>query len=483
MEVVKAKQKKKGKEMTRQPMNPARQVEGEQRSLFVPEIPVWYERNGKVSPEWLSACQEQRCLTADLMERIADPSNLNEALRRVVRNGGSSGIDRMSVRELKEWFANNHQLLSEQLKSGSYRPQPVKGVQIPKPKGGHRLLGVPTVIDRLVQQAVNQELQKIYDATFSEESYGFRAGHNAHQALRAAAQHVKDGKTYIVDLDLEKFFDEVNHHRLLWLLSTRISDRKLLHLIGLFLKSGIMLGGLVEQRTKGTPQGSPLSPLLSNIVLDELDKELSRRGLSYVRYADDVQIFVGSQASAERVMASITRHIEHKMKLKVNRNKSAIRRPYESNFLGHSLLKDGKIGLSASSEARLKDKLRKITQRRRGVSIEKILQDLQHILRGWLQYFKHASMKSKLRVIDGWLRRKLKCFRLKQCKRCIGIVRFLRNLGVEETLCWRTALSGKGWWRLSNSPALNIGMNNKWFTDRGFYSLSVNYERLHRSIL
>lgn len=465
------------------PMKPARQEEGEQRSLFNPDIPVWYERNGKVSPRWLSACHERRCLTADLMERIAEPCNLNEALRQVVRNSGSSGIDGMTVKELKGWFSKNHQTLSEQLKSGSYLPHPVKGVQIPKPKGGHRQLGIPTVIDRLVHQAVKQELQKIYDVTFSEESYGFRPGRNAHQALRAAAQHVNNGKTYIVDLDLEKFFDEVNHHRLLWLLSTRISDKRLLRLIGLFLKSGIQHGGLVEQRIKGTPQGSPLSPLLSNIVLDELDKELSRRGLSYVRYADDVQIFVGSHASAERVMCSITRYIEHKMKLKVNRTKSAIRRPHESNFLGYSLSRDGKVGLSASSVVRLKDKIRKITQRRRGVSIEKILHELQPVLRGWLQYFKYASMKSKLRAIEGWLRRKLKCFRLKQCKRCIGIVRFLRKSGVEENLCWRTALSGKGWWRLSNSPALSIGMNNQWFMDRGFYSLSLNYARLHRSIL
>jgi RNA-directed DNA polymerase len=483
MEVVKAKSMKKGSKMRQQPMNSARQEEGEQQSLFAAEIPVWYGSNGKVSPAWLSACHEQRCLTADLLDRIADPSNLNEAFRQVVRNGGSSGIDGMTLSDLKGWFSKSHHTLSEQIKTGNYRPQAVKGVRIPKPKGGHRQLGIPTVIDRLVHQAVNQQLQKIYDVSFSEESYGFRPGRNAHQALRAAAQHVRDGKTYIVDLDLEKFFDEVNHHRLLWLLSTRIGDKKLLRLIRLFLESGIMLGGLVEQRTKGTPQGSPLSPLLSNIVLDELDKELSRRGLSYVRYADDVQIFVSSQASAERVMTSVTRYIEHKMKLKVNRTKSAIRRPHESNFLGHSLLKGGKIGLSASSEARLKAKLRKITQRRRGVSIEKILHDLQPILRGWLQYFKYASMKSKLREIDGWLRRKLKCFRLKQCKRCIGIIRFLRNLGVEETLCWRTALSGKGWWRLSNSPALSIGMNNQWFIDRGFYSLSVNYERLHRSIL
>jgi RNA-directed DNA polymerase len=465
-------------------MNPAGQEEcDESNSLFVVEIPVWYESNGKVSPLWLSTCIDERKRTTGLMEKVADPLNLQESCKQVVRNNGSGGIDGMSAKELKTGFANNMQTLEQQLLNGSYVPQSVRGVQIRKPQGGYRQLGIPTVQDRLVQQAIAQVLQKMYDPGFSKESYGFRPKCSAHQALRRAAKYVTEGKTYVIDIDLEKFFDEVNHQRLLWLLSTRISDKRLLRLINLFLKSGMMKGGLTEQRIKGTPQGSPLSPLLSNIVLDELDKELSRRGLSYVRYADDMQIFVGSKKSAERVMHSITNYIEGKMKLKVNKNKSAIRKPYETNFLGHSVLKDGKLGLSKSSEARLKEKLKRITQRKRGVSLESILHQLKPLLQGWLQYFKYASMKSKLRSIESWLRRRLKCFRLKQCKRCIGIVRWLRKLGVEETLCWRTAISGKGWWRLSNSPALNIGMNNALFLQKGFYSLSENYARLHRRIL
>lgn len=243
------------------------------------------------------------------------------------------------------------------------------------------------------------------------------------------------------------------------------------------------MGGLQEQRSKGTPQGSPLSPLLSNIILDELDQELMRRGLDFVRYADDVQIFVSSNLSAERVQQSITTFIENKMKLKVNREKSGIKPGYKVNFLGHSLLSEGRLGLSKPSEMRLKEKLKQITQRKRGVSFEQVLKELKVILRGWLQYFCMAQMKKKLERLESWLRRRLKCFRLKQCKRAIGMVRFLLKLGVEKTLCWRTALSGKGWWRLSNSPALSIGMNNEWFLRNGFYSLTRNYELLHRKPL
>jgi hypothetical protein len=243
------------------------------------------------------------------------------------------------------------------------------------------------------------------------------------------------------------------------------------------------MGGMSEHRLKGTPQGSPLSPLLSNIVLDELDQELSRRGLDFVRYADDVQILVSSQKSAYRVHESIIKFIETNMKLKVNREKSGIKPCYKVNFLGHSLLKGGRLGLSKSSEQRLKDKIKVITSRKRGVSFEQVLKELKLALNGWLQYFRYAQMKSKLRDIEGWLRRRLRCFRLKQCKRVIGIVRFLRKLGIEEELCWTTASSGKGWWRLSNSPATGIGMNNNWFLAHGFYSLTLNYHKLFCSPL
>jgi group II intron reverse transcriptase/maturase len=389
----------------------------------------------------------------------------------------------MTVKELQEWLGNSLTQLQQQLLQGKYEPQAVRGVQIPKHNGGYRQLGIPTVIDRLVQQAIHQVLSVRYEKIFSANSYGFRPNKNAHQALKQAGEYVAAGKGYAIDLDLEKFFDEVNHHRLMWLLSTRVGDKRLLQLIHRYLKAGMLQDGLEQQRIKGTPQGSPLSPLLSNIVLDELDKELEQRGHSYVRYADDVKIFVSGAKRAEAVKASITRYIENKLKLKVNKTKSGICKGYELNFLGHSILTDGSLGLSKHGEQRLKAKLKQVTQRNRGISLEQMLQQLRTIQQGWLHYFRYARMKGKMESIDGWLRRRLKCFRLKQCKRTIGIVRWLRKLGVEETLSWRTALSGKGWWRISNSPAINIGMNNKWFTLQGYYSLSENYKALHRKSL
>lgn len=465
-------------------MNPP--GEGERRQddhLFKEEIPVRYLQNGKVNPMWLSACEEQRNLTRHLMERIADSLNVIKACRQVVSNGGSSGVDGMKVEELKGWLGENLTGLQEQLLTGTYHPQAVKGVEIPKPNGGKRQLGIPTVIDRMVQQSIHQVLSVDYERIFSENSYGFRPGKNAHEALKQAANYVEGGKTYVVDLDLEKFFDEVNHHRLMWLLSSRIGDERVLQLIHRYLKAGMMCGGMTEQRIKGTPQGSPLSPLLSNIVLDELDKELERRGHSYVRYADDVKIFVGSNRRGEEVKASITKHITQKLKLKVNESKSKVCRGHELNFLGHSILKKGQIGLSKQSEQRLKEKIREITRRNKGISLEAMLKELRTKLQGWLYYFRYATMLKKMETIDGWIRRRLKCFRLKQCKRVIGIVRWLRKLGVEATLSWRTALSGKGWWRISNSPALNIGMNKMWFARAGYYSLSENYQLLHRKSL
>ena len=456
---------------------------GTSNHLYAEAIPVWYSQSGKVNPQWLSACKEERNLTEHLMEKVADPLNLSKAYQRVLTNGGSAGVDAMNVKELQGWLGEHLRELQDQLLKGNYQPQPIRGVQIPKPKGGKRQLGIPTVKDRLIQQAVHQALSVRYERIFSNSSYGFRPNRSAHQALKQAGDYVATGKSYVIDLDLEKFFDEVNHHRLMWLLGTRIGDKRILQLVQRYLKAGMMQEGLTEQRIKGTPQGSSLSPLLSNIVLDELDKELERRGHSYVRYADDVKIFVSSSRRAEEVKASITKYITDKLKLKVNESKSRICKGYELNFLGHSILKDGTPGLSKESERRLKDTVREITKRSKGVSLKEILGQLRTKLQGWLNYFRHARMKWKMTNIDGWIRRKLKCFRLKQCKRRIGIVRWLRKLGVEETLCWRTALSGKGWWRLSNSPALNMGMNNEWLAGEGYYSLSANYQSLHRKLL
>jgi group II intron reverse transcriptase/maturase len=452
---------------------------GLNNSLFPVEVPVWYGSRGEVSPTWLSVCTEERHRTKDLMERIAHPSNLQKACKQVVQNGGSAGIDKMSVGELKQWMITNITTLSNQLIDGTFKAQPTREVLIPKPQGGTRQLGIPTVIDRLVQQAISQELNTIYDPSFSPNSFGFRPNRGAHHALKRATEYLQEGKTTIVDIDLEKFFDKVNHDRLMWLLGTRIGDKKVLRLINQFLQTGILRDGMVEQRIQGTPQGSPLSPLLSNIVLDELDQELHRRNLSFVRYADDMLIFVKHKDKAERVQVQITEVIEKRMKLKVNESKSGVRQRSKVVFLGHTFLSKGRLGVSQKNEDRFKAKLKVMTQRNRGESLETIIKQLTSVMRGWLNYFQYATMKSRMERIDGWLRRRLKCFRLKQCKRCIGIVRFLRKLGVEETLCWRTGLSGKGWWRLSKSPATNIGMNNRWFEEQGYYSLKSNYQKLH----
>jgi len=444
---------------------------------------VHRDKSGKVSPLWLGACETERTQTEGLMDQIADPLNLQKAYRKVKANAGKGGVDGMEVKELGERLNKNLFTLREQLLKGQYKVQPVRGVKILKPQGGYRQLGIPTVGDRLVQQAMHQVLMVRYEAIFSEHSYGFRPNKSAHQALKQAGIHIAEGKGCVIDLDLEKFFDEVNHHRLMWLLSKRIGDGRVLDLIHRFVKAGVLEGGLMSQRIKGTPQGGPLSPLLSNIVLDELDKELERRGHSYVRYADDVKIFVRGEESAKRVKGSITGFIEGKLKLKVNQHKSRICQGYELNFLGHSILSDGKLGLSTQSEARIKRKVKHITQRNRGQSLGAIITQLRKYCQGWFQYFCQATMQRKIEKLDRWIRRKLRCYKLKQCKRVIGMVRWLRKLGVEETLTWRTALSGKSWWRLSNSPASNMGMNNQWFTGQGYYSLYAQYQALHRKPL
>ncbi len=444
-------------------------------SLTEGEAVVHRDKSGKVSPLWLCACEKERHLTVDLMEKVAAPLNLQKAYRRVRANAGKGGVDGMDVKELGKWLEVNLSTLREQLLNDSYEASPVRGVQIPKPQGGYRQLGIPTVKDRLVQQAIHQVMSPRYEVVFSEYSYGFRPGKSAHDALQQGGKYIAEGKVNVIDLDLEKFFDKVNHDRLMWLLGTRIGDERILKLIHRFVKAGMFQGGLASQRIEGTPQGGPLSPLLSNIVLDELDKELEGRGHSYVRYADDVKVFVKSAASAQRVKESITGFIEGRLRLKVNQAKSRISQGYELNFLGHSILADGRLGLSDQSEKRMKQRVRRITKRNRGVKIGQILTELLRYLQGWLAYFRYAKMRRRIEHLDGWIRRKVRCHRLKQCKRVIGIVRCLRRLGVEETLSWRTALSGKSWWRLSNSPGVNIGMNNSWLVGQGYFSLSSHY--------
>jgi RNA-directed DNA polymerase len=436
---------------------------------------VYLKANGRVSHQWLTACEEERALTADMMDQIADLSNLATALRQVVSNGGSAGIDGMTVTQLKEWFNHNWRELQTSLLNGTYTPSGVRGVRIRKPKGGYRQLGIPTCIDRLVQQSTSQILNRRYEPIFSDHSYGFRPGRNAHQALLRASGYVTEGYRWVVDLDLEKFFDKVNHNRLMWLLGTRIGDKRVLSLIGKFLRSGIMQDGLMSQRYQGTPQGSPLSPVLSNIVLDELDKELEVRGHRFVRYADDAIILVRSEEAAKRVQLSITDFIESRLLLKVNREKSRICHPRELNFLGYFIQNGGKLGVSRESFSRFKEKLRRITRRNRGISLEQLIHGLNPVLRGWLNYFRLASMKIKLERLVSWLRRRIRCFRIKQCKRAKGIIRFLCSQGVPKWRALLIASSGKGWYRIACSPPAHEAMNLAWFNDIGLFCLYENY--------
>jgi len=467
--------------------NPAKQQSGQMNLAGQGEWPLagsmWAGRDvysAKTTPtgEWLADCNKERTLTIELMSQVTDLSNLSRACQRVISNGGRGGVDGMEVTDLREWFSKNHKVLQNQLLSGTYYPQAVRGVKIRKPKGGHRQLGIPTVIDRLVQQSILQVLSPRYEQIFSPYSYGFRPGRSAQDALRQAGEYVAQGKRHVVDIDLAKFFDEVNHSRLLWLLSSRIGDRCLLKLIHRYLKSGLLEEGLLSQRVKGTPQGGPLSPLLSNIVLDELDKELERRGHNFVRYADDLIVLVGSKASSERVLLSLVNYIEGHLGLKVNQRKSRLVKSWELNFLGHGINFDGSLLLSKSSESRLKGKLKKLSQRNAGKSFGELVGKLNRLLKGWLHYFKYAKMKTKLAGIGSWLRHRLRCYRLKQCKRAIGISRLLHKLGVPKNRSWTTASSRKGWWRKAATPAAHEGMNNLWFAKIGLIDMVSAYTKL-----
>ncbi|MGR5096992.1 group II intron reverse transcriptase/maturase [Vibrio maritimus] len=414
------------------------------------------------------------------MEQICSPANLNHALRRVKKNKRCAGVDRLditaTISKLRQ--TSNGQALRQSLLDGSYQPQPVLGVEIPKPSGGVRQLGIPTVLDRIVQQAITSVLSDIYEPKFSNSSYGFRPNRSAHHALAAASHYIREGRGYVVDIDLAKYFDTVNHDRLMYRLSQDISDKRVLKLIRSYLQAGIMRYGLVEQRQRGTPQGGPLSPLLSNIVLDELDKELERRGHKFCRYADDCQIYVRSEEAAHRVKESITEFLEQKLKLTVNREKSAATRVTERTYLSHSFKIDGTIQISKSAQAQMKKRVRRTTKRNRGRELQVIITELTQYLRGWQHYFKLAIRKSAMQRLDEWIRRRLRCYRLKQRKRRHSIARWLKRQGVTERNAWKLAMSNKGWWHLALTPQMNHAMPIKWFDELGLYSLRDGYESL-----
>lgn len=410
-----------------------------------------------------------------LMEEVCERSNLKRAYRAVMSNKGSPGVDGMTVRELLGYLKRYWPEIREALLLGTYTPKPVKRVEIPKPNGGTRKLGVPTVVDRFIQQAVMQVLQKQWDPTFSEHSFGFRPGRSAHQAVERAQEYQAHGNRCVVDMDLEKFFDRVNHDILMARVAKRVTDKRALRLIRAFLNAGVLEGGLVSPTKEGTPQGGPLSPLLSNLLLDDLDRELERRGLCFVRYADDCNIYVRSKRAGERVMASITRYLTRRLKLTVNTEKSAVARPCERKFLGFSFTneREPRRRLASKSVERFKSRIRELTRRTRQRSLKQVMEELRRYLTGWLGYFGFCQTPSVLTALGKWVRRRLRALIWKQLKR--GKARFtaLRERKVSKALAAQTAGSPHGPWRIGKSPALSYAFPNEFFTKLGLPSFTT----------
>jgi len=417
---------------------------------------------------------ESPAKTDRLMEEVCERENLKEALRQVKANKGSSGVDGMTVVALSDYLKRHWPAIREQLLNGTYKPQPVRRVEIPKPDGGGvRKLGIPCVLDRFIQQAVMQVLQRRWDRTFSDHSYGFRPGRSAHQAVAQAQQYIAEGHGWCIDLDLEKFFDRVNHDKLLGRIANRIEDKRLLKLIRAFLNAGVMENGLVSPSVEGTPQGGPLSPLLSNLVLDELDRELERRGHRFVRYADDCNIYVRSERAGQRVMESITRFITQRLKLKVNETKSAVARPQERKFLGFSFSTGPEVKRVIAPKAldRFKARIREITRRAKGVSIETTMEELAPYLRGWRNYFGFCETPEVLVHLTRWVRLRLRAALWRQWKTPRRRRAALLQLGVRPRLASNTAGSGRGPWYLARAKALSVGLSNAYFKSLGLPTL------------
>lgn len=411
----------------------------------------------------------------DLLERMLEGSNLRLAVKRVKQNGGAPGVDGVTVAELQAHLWARWDEVKNQLLTGSYEPKPVKRVEIPKPGGGKRLLGIPTVMDRFLQQALMQVMTPLFDPHFSENSYGFRPGRRAHDAVKKAQSFIQAGYRWVVDMDLEKFFDKVNHDILMSRVARRVKDKRVLKLIRAYLKAGVMVNGVVKGTGEGTPQGGPLSPLLANILLDDLDKELARRGHRFVRYADDCNIFVKTKRAGERVMESVIRFVEGKLKLKVNRGKSAVDRPWNRTFLGFSFLsnRQATIRLAPKTIKAFKERVRELTARSRSMSMEERIARLNRYLRGWLGYFQLASMKQHCANFDAWIRRRLRMCLWKQWKRIRTRLRELRALGVPEWAARMMANSRRGYWEMSRNT--NNALNISYWERRGLFSLLRRY--------
>ena len=417
--------------------------------------------------------------TSRLLEKVLARDNMLEAMYKVIRNKGSHGVDNMKADELREHVINTWNTVKSKLLEGKYNPSPVRRVEIPKPDGGIRLLGIPTVQDRMIQQAIAQILNEIYEPIFSKSSYGFRPGRGAKDAIKKSEEYINQGNKWVVDMDLEKFFDKVNHNILVRKLERRIKDQRLIKLIRKYLESGVLINGIKVSSEKGTPQGGPLSPLLANIMLDDLDKELEKRGHKFCRYADDCNIYVKSKRAGERVMKSITNIIENELKLKVNRNKSNVDLVSRRKFLGFSFyFAEGgaKIRIHEKSIGRFKDKIREITNKNKGISMDYRLIKLNDMIIGWVNYFKIANASRKLMELDKWIRRRLRACMWKQWKKVRTRYRNLIKFGIPKPKAYQYANTRKGYWRISNSPILNKIFNNKYFEILGLISMTKVYQ-------
>ena len=427
-----------------------------------------------------TATKEQSCPeTQRLIETILSRENMQVAYQRVVSNKGAAGIDGMSVGELGAYLRQNWCSIREELLIGEYRPQAVRKVEIPKASGGKRILGIPTVLDRLIQQAMHQQLQLMFEPHFSESSYGFRPGRSGQQAVQQAQQHVSNGYRWIVDLDLEKFFDRVNHDILMSRVARIVKDKQVLRLIRRYLQAGLLEGGVVSIRQEGTPQGGPLSPLLSNILLNELDKELEQRGHRFCRYADDCNIYLQTRSSAQRVMTSVTQYLENQLKLKVNRRKSAVDRPWNRSFLGYSMTshKKPRLKVAAISVKRHKAKIKGILRRGRGRKLMKVIEELKPVMRGWINYYQYAEIKGLFEKLDQWIRRKLRCILWRQWKRPWTRAKRMMQSGLTESHAFCSAFNGRGSWWNAGASHMNLACPTSYFSKAGLFSYMEQFHR------
>lgn len=430
----------------------------------------------------ITARMESSCpKTRGLMDAVVERGNMWSALSRVEANKGAAGVDNMPVASLRPYLKEHWPRIKEELLAGRYVPSPVLRVDIPKPGGkGVRQLGIPTVLDRLIQQALHQAMQPVFDGAFSESSYGFRPGRSAHDAVRNARAHAASGLRWVVDMDLEKFFDRVNHDILMSRVARKVEDKRVLQLVRRYLQAGVMHEGIASQRIEGTPQGGPLSPLLSNILLDDLDKELERRGHRFCRYADDCNIYVASRRAGERVLASVTRFVETRLKLKVNRDKSAVDRPWNRKFLGYSMTfhKQPRLKAAPESIARFKGKIRALCRRARGRKLARFIDELKPVLRGWVNYFRLAEVKGVFEELDQWLRHRLRCILWRQWKRPRTRLKKLMQRGLDKERARQSAYNGRGPWWNAGASHMNQAFQKRYFDTLGLVSLQHQLRKL-----